>query len=65
MTMRSSHLQCDVVINDDVPDLVEQLSQRGDGGAGGGDVLHAAAPHQSVQLPVGQSSAARTLKNKA
>lgn len=63
--MRISHLLCNIVIDDNVSDLVEQLSERGDGGAGSGDVLNASAPQESVQLPVGQSRIAWTLQHEA
>lgn len=59
------YLLGDIIIDNNVTNLVEQLSKRGDGGAGGGYVLNAAAPQESVQLPVSQSSTAWTLQHEA
>lgn len=52
-----SDLLRDVVVDDDVVDLVQQLCQGRDGGGRRGNILHAATPHEAVQLPVRQARA--------
>lgn len=64
MSRELPHLLGDVVIYNDVADLVEELSERGDGGRSSSHVLYTATPQQPIQLPVGQSRAAWALQDE-